>query len=195
MGPKVFHVPALLVLAYLGIGYVSWALALVILDYVNKPINGPRIFALPLLASFIMLAWDLSMDPNWSTLDHVWIWKDGGAYFGVPLSNFFGWFLTAYIYYLAFALYSRTQPILATQAAERGWTPAILLYATCALGNLLILRLPMAPSVVADATGKQWLTADILRTCALISLLVMTPIAVLAWLRLRESRITRWNGG
>ena len=194
MGPKIFHVPVLLLLAYLGIGYVSWVLALVILGYVNKPINGPRIFALPLLASFIMLAWDLSMDPNWSTLDHVWVWKEGGAYFGVPLSNFFGWFLTAYIYYLAFALYSRTQPILATQAAEGGWTSAILLYATCALGNLLILRLPMAPSAVADATGKQWLTADILRSCALMSLLVMTPIAFLAWLRLRELRTPRWNG-
>ena len=194
MGPKVFHVPVLLLLAYLGIGYVSWALALVILGYVNKPINGPRIFALPLLASFIMLAWDLSMDPNWSTLDHVWVWKEGGAYFGVPLSNFFGWFLTAYTYYLAFALYCRTQPILATPPAEGRWAPAILLYATCALGNLLILQLPMAPSVVADATGKQWLTADILRTCTLMSLLVMTPIAFLGWLRLRELRTAQWNG-
>jgi Carotenoid biosynthesis protein len=40
------------------------------------------------------------------SLDHVWIWQHGAPYFGVPLSNFFGWFLTAYVYYLAFALYS-----------------------------------------------------------------------------------------
>jgi putative membrane protein len=188
MGPKVLHVPVLLVLAYLGIGYVSWVLALLILGYLDKPINGVRIFAMPLLASSIMLAWDLSMDPDWSTLDHMWIWQHGGAYFGVPLSNFFGWFLTAYIYYLAFALYCRAQPLFAAPSPQGYWCTAILLYATCALGNPLILRLPMAPPVVADATGKQWLTADILGGCTLMSLLLMTPLALLAWLRLRELR-------
>jgi putative membrane protein len=188
MGPKVLHVPVLLVLAYLGIGYVSWVLALLILGYLDEPIDGVRIFALPLLASFIMLAWDLSMDPDWSTLDHVWIWQHGGPYFGVPLSNFFGWFLTAYIYYLAFALYCRAQPIFAAPPTQSFWCTAILLYATCATGNPLILRVPMAPPVVTDATGKQWLTADILGACTLMSLLLMTPLALLAWLRLRELR-------
>lgn len=188
MGPRILHVPVLLVLAYLGIGYVSWVLALLILGYLDEPINGVRIFALPLLASFIMLAWDLSMDPDWSTLDRVWIWQHGGPYFGVPLSNFFGWFLTAYIYYLAFALYCRAQPILAAPRTQTFWCTAILLYATCAVGNPLILRVPMAPPVVTDATGKQWLTADILGACTLMSLLLMTPIALLAWLRLRELR-------
>jgi uncharacterized membrane protein len=186
MGPKVLHVPVLLVLAYLGIGYVSWVLALLILGYLDKPINGVRTFALPLLASFIMVAWDLSMDPDWSTLDHVWIWQHGGAYFGVPVSNFFGWFLTAYLYYLAFALYCRTQPIFAAPQTQGYWRTAILLYATCALGNLLILKLPMAHPVVTDATGKQWLTDDILGGCTLMSLLLMVPFALLAWLRLME---------
>jgi putative membrane protein len=188
MGPQVLHVPVLLVLAYLGIGYVSWVLALLILGYRDEPIDGVRIFALPLLASFIMLAWDLAMDPNWSTLDHVWIWQHGGPYFGVPLSNFFGWFLTAYVYYLAFALYSRAQPMSAVPPAQSFWCTAILLDATCALGNLLIRRLPMAPLVVTDAAGKHWLTADILGGCTLMSLLLMTPLALLAWLRLRELR-------
>jgi putative membrane protein len=186
MGPKVLQVPVLLVLAYLGIAYVSWVLALLILGYLDKPINGVRTFALPLLASFIMVAWDLSMDPDWSTLDHVWVWQHGGAYFGVPLSNFFGWFLTAYLYYLAFALYCRTQPIFTASLTKGYWRTAILFYATCALGNLLILRLPMAPPVVTDATGKPWLTGDILGGCMLMSLLLMVPFALLAWLRLME---------
>jgi putative membrane protein len=186
MGPKLLSVPALLVLAYLGIGYVSWVLALLILGYLNKPINGMRTFALPLLASLIMVAWDLSMDPDWSTLDHVWIWPHGGAYFGVPLSNFFGWFLTAYLFYLAFALYCRARPMVAAPLTQDYWRTAILLYAVCALGNLLILRLPMAPPVVTDATGRQWLRSDILGGCVLMSLLLMVPIALLAWLRLME---------
>lgn len=186
MGPKVLGLPVLLALAYLGIGYVSWILALLILGYDGKPLQGARIASLPLLASMIMTAWDLSMEPDWATLDRAWIWHQGGAYFGVPISNFFGWFGTAYAYYLAFALY-RVRKSPATACWDRRfWMPAILLYAICAIGNALILALPMAPAVVHDASGKQWLTADILACCVLISGIIMMPFAVLAWLRLRE---------
>ena len=191
MGPKLFQLPVLLALAYLGIGYVAWILALLILDYAGKPIRGTRIFALPLLASLIMVAWDLAMEPNWSTLDRAWIWRDGGAYFGTPASNLFGWFLTAYCYYQAFALYCAAKsgaatPIKAPLLPERFWSPAILVYAVCALGNVLILKLPMAAPIVADASGRRWLTADILHSSVLVSLLVMLPFALLAWLRMRE---------
>jgi putative membrane protein len=180
MGPKVLQLPLLLALAYLGIGYVAWVLAVLILGAADKPIHGTRVLTLPLLASLIMLAWDLSMDPVWSMLDHAWVWRDGGAYFGVPVSNFVGWFLTAYLYYLAFALYCTTKPAPAAPPRQSFWFPAILLYAVCALGNILILKLPMAPTVVSDATGKPWLTADILGACILVSLLLMAPFAVLA---------------
>lgn len=186
MGPKIFQLPVLLALAYLGIGYVAWILALVILGCADKPINGTRVLMVPFLASLIMVAWDLSMEPNWSTLDRAWIWQDGGGYFGVPVSNFFGWFLTAYFYYQAFALYCRANPVEAGPSRQRLWLPAILFYAACGLGNTLILKLPMAPPVVTDAAGKRWLTADILGTCVLVSLLVMVPLALLAWLKARE---------
>jgi uncharacterized membrane protein len=186
MGPKIFQLPVLLALAYLGIGYVAWILALVILGYADRPINGTRVLMLPFLASLIMVAWDLSMDPNWSTLDRAWIWQAGGRYFGVPVSNFFGWFLTAYFYYQAFALYCRANPISAGPSRQPLWLPAILFYAVCGLGNALILKLPMAPPVVTDAAGKRWLTADILGNCVLVSLLVMVPLALLAWLKARE---------
>lgn len=185
MGPKIFQLPVLLALAYLGIGYVAWILALLILGQAGKPIRGARTVALPLLASLIMVAWDLSMDPNWSMLDHAWVWQDGGPYFGVPVLNFFGWFLTAYLYYQGFALYCRAKSMVAARMRDRFWLPAILVYATCALGNLLILRLPMAPPVVTDAAGRQWLTADLFACCTLVSLLVMAPVAWLAWLRVR----------
>jgi putative membrane protein len=186
MGPKIFQLPVLLALAYLGIGYIAWILALLILGYSRKPVRGAGVFTLPLLASLIMLAWDLSMDPNWSTMIHAWIWQDGGPYFGVPVSNFVGWFLVAYIYYQAFALYCRANPVPAVPPGQRFWLPAILLYAVCALGNPLVLKLPMAPPVVTDAAGKQWLTSDILTNSVLVSLLVMAPFALMAWLKVRE---------
>lgn len=50
----------------------------------------------------------------------------------------------------------------------------------------LLFRLPIAFPVVADVTGKQWYASDILGGCALVSLLLMTPFAVLAAFRLME---------
>jgi uncharacterized membrane protein len=186
MGPKLFQLPVLLALAYLGIGYAAWTLALLILGYVDKPICGKGVLALPLLASFIMLAWDLAMDPNWSTLDHAWVWKQGGAYFGVPISNFFGWFFTGYLYYQGFALYCNVNPISPAPSRSGFWLPAILIYAVCALGNLLAFEHPITPPVVIDAAGQQWLTSDILRCCVLVSVFVMAPFPLLAWLKVRK---------
>jgi uncharacterized membrane protein len=187
MGPQIFQLPVLLALAYLGIGYAAWILALLILGYADKPLSGMRVVALPLLASLIMAAWDLSMEPIWSTVDHAWIWQDGGAYFGAPLSNFFGWYLTGFLYYQAFALYCKAGPTPAAPPRSF-WRPAILFYAVCALGNLVLLKLPMAAPVLTDAVGKRWATADILGTCVAVSLLIMTPFALLAWLRAPEGR-------
>ena len=186
MGPKIFDLPLLLVLAYLGMGYLSWIVAFVILGYRNKELRGVRIIALPVLASFVMLAWDLSMEADWSTIDRAWIWKDGGAFFGVPVTNFFGWFLTAYTFYQAFAVYCRGRVKPARIPAGGYWRSAVLFYAICALGNVLVVRLPMAPPVVIDAAGKHWATMDILATSVVMSLLVMAPMALLAWLRLKE---------
>lgn len=90
MGSKLLHVPILLGVAYWGMGYLSWTLGRPILGDVQSPLAGSRVVTLPLVASLIMVAWDLSMDPIWSTIVHGWIWRQGGAYFGVPLSNFLG---------------------------------------------------------------------------------------------------------
>ena len=191
MGPKILQLPVLLALAYLGIGYTSWILALLILGYADKgyadkPLRGMRVLALPLLASLIMIAWDLSMDPTWSLLDQAWVWQDGGAYFGVPVSNFFGWFFTAYLYYQTFALYCRSNPTPASHSRQGFWAPVVLLYALCALGNTLVLKQPMTPPFVIDAAGRRWLTADILHNCLLVSLLVMLPFALFAWPKTRQ---------
>jgi hypothetical protein len=66
------------------------------------------------------------------------------------------------------------------------WRPAVLFYALCAGGNLLLLWLPMAPPMVTVGSGKQWSTVGILEACALMSTLVMAPMSLLAWLRLTE---------
>jgi len=184
MGRKILDVPILLVLAYLGIGYCSWVLGVVLLGYRNKPLTRTGIFALACIAAFIMMAWDLSMDSIWSTLDRAWIWRNGGMYFGVPLSNFAGWYFTAFLFYLAFGVYCRkSRPEM--QRLTRGfWRVAILFYAVCAGGNLLVFRPGLFPAAATDATGRIWMAKDILIASVLVSMLVMLPLAALAWFRL-----------
>ena len=47
----------------------------------------------------------VGFDPIRSTIEHIWIWRDGGGYNGVPLTNFLGWYLTVWIIYQTFALF------------------------------------------------------------------------------------------
>jgi putative membrane protein len=124
------------------------------------------------------------MDPDWATLDRAWIWRDGGPWFGVPVSNYLGWFLTTFVFYLLFALWFRNRVLWPAPQPRSFWRSAVALYAVCALGNLLIPIQPMAPSIVADPTGKLWQTSHVLLACVLCSVFVMFPLAVIAWFRI-----------
>jgi uncharacterized membrane protein len=185
MGPMVLHVPILLVLAYLGIGYCSWVLSLLALGYRCVPLNSIRLIALPAVASFIMVLWDLSMEAIWSTIDRAWVWRDGGFFFGVPLSNFCGWYFTAFLFYLAFAFYCRAGNTAQAPSSPGYWRAVIVCYGVCAAGNLLVFRRGLFPRSVVDASGRQWLTMDILVACALVSIFAMLPVTLVCWRRLK----------
>jgi len=185
MGPKLFQVPVLLGLAYIGMAYVSWTLARVIAGNPHAPVAGIRIAALPVVASFLMVAWDLAQDPVWATVLHGWVWRDGGPWFGVPISNYLGWYGTVFTIYLLFALTLRRRPAHAT-ATPQNPRPALLFYVLCAAGNMLQMVSPLAPAIVQDPTGKQWSYADIAGASAVVSIFVMGAFAVIAWVRLTE---------
>jgi putative membrane protein len=170
MGPKVLQVPVLLGLAYIGIGYVSWTLAGIILGAASPP-------ALATVAAFLMVAWDLATEPVWSTIAGGWTWHDGGPYFGVPVTNFLGWFLTVWIIYALFAFYlgRRKTPAIYPK-------PAIAIYAVAAAGNLLIFP-RTGLKVVTDGAGAAWHVTDILGASAVVSIFGMGALAAIAWLR------------
>lgn len=106
IGPRLFQVPLIIMFAYFSTGYASWILANVLLDQYSTPLKGRNLFFVPIIAAFLMVMWDLCMDPLCSTLGSLWVWRDGGLYFGVPLQNYFGWFFVVYIIYQLFAFYS-----------------------------------------------------------------------------------------
>jgi uncharacterized membrane protein len=195
MGPKIFQVPVFLGLAYVGMGYISWTLGRVILGETRRPLAGARVVTLPLVAAFIMVAWDLAMDPVWATILHAWIWPQGGRYFGVPVSNFLGWYLTVYIIYQLFALYLRRQASDPGVLPTRYWREAVFFYGVSAAGNLLLAIPQAAPTVVSDPAGTLWRVADITGLCALISIFAMGAFAVLALARLADPNDTWTESG
>jgi len=113
-------VPVLLGLAYIGMAYVSWTLAVLIVGDLNAPAAGIRVLTLPVVASFVMVAWDLAQDPIWATALHGWVWRDGGPWFGVPISNYLGWYGNVFTIYLLFAFYLRRYPAPAIAAPPDG---------------------------------------------------------------------------
>jgi putative membrane protein len=142
------------------------------------------VVVLPLIAAFIMVAWDVSMDPIWSTVEHAWIWLNGGAYYGVPMINFFGWYLTIYVIYQLFALYLRNSATMPDLPSSY-WRLAVLFYAISAAGNILLVIPVAGPTLVTDATGAEWKVSDIADVCALVSIFTMGAFAVMARVRLR----------
>ena len=183
MGPQLNRVPILLGLAYIGMAYVSWTLARLIFGAISPRPSGMNLLILPLLAAVIMTAWDLAQDPVWSTLLHAWRWRDGGPWFGVPLSNYAGWLLTVFLIYFAFALYLRRSAALPAPTHPH-WRAAVLLYAFCVLGNVIQLLRPQPMAIIADPAGTLWHTAAILRASALVSVFLMGSFALFAWLRI-----------
>jgi putative membrane protein len=124
-----------------------------------------------------MTTWDLSLDPTWSTVLHAWIWVDGGAFFGVPLTNFLGWLLTTYLIYQPFVWLPRgTKPVPAD------WQSPIAFYGVSALGNFLLLIPLHKLAVVTDPAGRVWMVSGLSAACAGISVMMLL-ICLAAWRR------------
>ena len=190
LGPKLFLVPVAISLAYFGMGYLSWMLARLILGNIEQRISGYFTYTVPLLAAFLMVCWDLTFDPIASTVLHSWIWQQGGSYYGVPFSNFTGWFITVYIFFQLFALYLKSRPIIYAQTkpeiSKGYWLQAVISYGIIGLTAVIIALVPGTDSYATDATGKLWHTQDIIVTCGLVALFTMIVFTFLGVVKIAE---------
>jgi uncharacterized membrane protein len=188
-GPRVLDVPLMIGIAYLGMAYPSWTLARLLLGSTRGPVTGASLVAVPIVASFVMVAWDLTFDPVSSTINGFWIWEHGGSYFGVPFSNFLGWFLTVLVFFSAFAAYLSRRSQRATVPeglSGHHWLQAVALYAAAAIPALLGPLTHPVIGQVADPAGTIWRGEDIYLGVALVAIFTMVAFAVLGALRARE---------
>jgi carotene biosynthesis associated membrane protein len=90
------RVPYGVPLSWFYMGFAAYVLALKIV-----PENAKRRDALCiLLATWLLTAWDLVLDPAMVALPQIkfWAWHEHGAYYGMPLRNLAGWFATGATY-------------------------------------------------------------------------------------------------
>ena len=73
LGPKLWLVPMLIMPAYFSMGYIAWTLGHVLLDRFDDRLAGAEVVLVPMLASFVMVMWDLVIDPASSTITGAWI--------------------------------------------------------------------------------------------------------------------------
>ena len=143
LGPKLFLVPLLIAPAYFGCGYLAWSLAHVFVGVFGNKLRAEQIWRVPLVAAFVMVMWDLTMDPVAATVQKQWIWHDGGGYFGVPFVNYLGWLLCVYTIFQLFAVYISRQNVASEQEEPSGttdrayWYQAAAAYATTGLTSAL----------------------------------------------------------
>src|SRR5260370_12702785 len=68
LGPKLFLVPLLIGPAYVGNGYLAWVLSTALVGDVRPKASAFMTFAVPFIASFIIVACHLFIDPTTSTI-------------------------------------------------------------------------------------------------------------------------------
>ncbi|WP_323768812.1 MULTISPECIES: carotenoid biosynthesis protein [Roseobacteraceae] len=140
MAPFIGHVPIFVLPAYLVMGYASWSLATLLLDGRTVELTSKTASRAPFLAAFLMVLWDLSMDPLRATVEGRWVWIDGGPHHGVPMTNYAGWFLVTWVMFQCFALQlrRRTSPSMHGLSQDRAyWLSIPIAYAAFAGEYLL----------------------------------------------------------
>ncbi|MFZ3079878.1 MAG: carotenoid biosynthesis protein [Bellilinea sp.] len=137
LGPKFLGlVPLLIPVAWFMMMYASFLMAdLVVPADFGSPTS--RRLWVAAAAGIVMTAWDLAMDPMMVGGGH-WVWETQGAYFGVPLQNFWGWWLTTFT---ALAIYLILADVLIKQPVHITAVPvswAIYAYAITGISSVWV---------------------------------------------------------
>lgn len=193
--PKLFEVPIPIGFIYFGLGYISWITASALLDRADETLGaGTRTsrintVALPLLAGAVMTMFDVGSDSNASTVSHTWIWEQGGGFFGVPYTNYLGWWFVTYVFFQLMALVLRRTgpvPVSGAETPRSHFVAPILIYLSLGLASISNF-LVTTDRTVTDESGATWSTAAISETLMTINIFTMVVIAGLALVKATRS--------
>lgn len=150
-GPKLFRrVPIFVPLMWCVLTYIGfWTARLLLLPQASQSIVRQGIFIIS--AAFIVTLWNMVTDPmvvhksgrNW------WRWEERGTFYGVPFTNFIGWFIVAaLIYILLFILVD--DPLTVSDVSP--WIEYLPAFGYCvvmaAFGWACLERALIAPGII-----------------------------------------------
>jgi uncharacterized membrane protein len=185
--PHVGTIPLIVGPLWFGMGYFSWRLASILFDGADRRLDRNfNVIALPIVAAFVATQWDMVMEPAAATIGKAWIWHDGGAIFGVPLSNYFGWLLTAWLFFQMFAFYLRRRRGPWMQDNQTALNAiAILFYLSGGLTHVVPWMMGQAGEVT-DAAGHVWKIQELREASVATMMFTMLFTALLSALRLAK---------
>ena len=152
LGAKWFgHVPLLIPLSWFFMALPSYAIAR------RRFAASTAVVERVLAGSLLLLSWDLSLDPAMSLVTSFWVWGTGGPYYGMPLLNLAGWYVTGVVLMIALAW------LRADEWIARLSTPWLAGFYGA---NLL---LPLGMSMVAGLWGAIAATGVALAACWMLT--------------------------
>nr|WP_293296846.1 carotenoid biosynthesis protein [Allomuricauda sp.] len=185
-GPKLVQVPVFIGIAYISLGYTCLQVANAIFGEIDTRLNKiSSVFIFSVMAAICMTVYDLSTDPQASTLAGSWVWKDGGEFFGVPVKNFIGWWFCTVTFYFPFAYFLKKNPTLVRKESKTYLFQFIIIYVCMGMTVVVanICKMDMVGEVV-DKAGTLWQKADLAGSTLLWAIFGMFTLAFLAFVNL-----------
>ena len=200
--PQLFYVPVFIGFAYFGIGFVSWMTANTILDRADEKLDlrtrAGRIntFALPLLAGAVMTMFDVGIDSISSTVRNAWVWEEGGGVFGVPFTNYLGWWFVTWSFFQVFALVlavrQTRRPARTTDGLPRiSHLQPVLLYMMFGISSIFAFLGFTDAETVVDTTGMAWSTPAIFETLMVFNIFSVIPVSLFAITKIARGDLSR----
>jgi uncharacterized membrane protein len=162
LGPKFLGlVPYIIPLAWFMMIYPALVMAQKLVRSSHP--HGWKMLLVAMIGGLMLTAWDLVLDPVMVSAGH-WVW-DGPAssrmYFGIPIQNFMGWWVTAVAIFLVFFLVSKN---LRTGSSRTEIGLPTLMYATIGGSTIFSAYLSglSGPALVGLMVMLPWVLAVLL---------------------------------
>lgn len=101
LGPLLFNVPVLIPLSWFMVVYLAYAMTERLAGPWSEARTPSRVLLTCLLGAVVATAWDVVADPQ-MVKTQLWVWDQPGEFFGVPVHNFAGWLVTAFVVLLLY---------------------------------------------------------------------------------------------
>lgn len=166
MLPKIMdNVPYQVIVTWSAMIYLCYVIADRVADRFAV-VGGARLITVAGLTGVVMTSWDIALDP-WMTWRGYWIWHEEGVYFGIPLQNFIGWWLTVSVTVAVYLMACRCKQRPQNRSLDE---MAVVNYFFGAIGTIVLdMQAGLTMAAVAGA-------------------MAMTPWLLLSYASLRRNR-------